>query len=52
MVSSRPYRISSSVHQPFMATTIAPSEVIAQNDWIHSGALAARMATRSPWPMP
>ena len=22
--------------------------VIAQNDWIHSGVLAARMATRSP----
>ena len=40
--------ISSRVHQPLHATATAPSDTVAQNATIHSGQLAARMATRSP----
>ncbi len=52
MVRASAWSISSPVHHPFMATTSAPRPVAAQKAMIHSGQLAAAMATRSPRPMP
>ena len=46
--SSMPYRISLPTHQPFRPTAIAPRLIAAQKVTIHSGQLAARIATRSP----
>ena len=44
--------ISSRVHHPLQATATAPRDTVAQNVNVHSGRLAARMATRSPAPIP
>ena len=44
--------ISSSVHHEFIDTEIAPIDVIAANDMIHSGKLRIAIATRSPLTMP
>ena len=51
-VDSRPYSISLRVHQPLKQTATAPSAAHAQKVTMYSGQLAARIATRSPWPMP
>ena len=40
------------VHQPFIATVIAPSNVVAQNVIAYSAQFAAAIATRSPLPTP
>lgn len=47
-----PYAISLADHQALNPTATAPIETVAQNVWIHSGELAAAIATRSPSAMP
>src|SRR2546423_1977319 len=52
VVRSRAYAISLPVHQPFIATVMPPSAVVAQNVIAYSTQLAAAIATRSPLPTP
>ena len=47
--SSKPKASSSAVHHELRDTLMAPIEVMAMNDTIHSGKL--RMATATRWPL-
>ena len=49
---SSAYVISEPVHQPFIATVMPPSIVVAQNVIAYSTQFAAAIATRSPGPTP